>query len=209
MSFDGFRAWAQSDEFPEVGEISFLNGQLYIDMSPEELHKHNKVKTAITSALHLIASRSELGDVYSDRMLVTNPKCGLSTEPDATFVAYESVEAGRVRLVQREGFADEAIELEGSPDMVLEVVSRSSAKKDKTVLLDLYYQAGVQEYWLVDALGDALECRIFHAGDLEFEEVGNLDGWIRSNVFGREFRLARDRDRLDHWRYHLEDRAGS
>jgi Uma2 family endonuclease len=209
MSVQGFRDWARSDAFPESGEVSFLNGQLYIDMSPEELHKHNKVKTAITSKLHSIASQFDLGDVYSDRMLVTNPECGLSTEPDASFVAYESMESGRARLVGREGVADEAIELEGGPDMVLEVVSRSSAHKDKTVLRDLYYRAGVREYWLVDALGVALEFQILRAGPDHFGEVDAVDGWLNSEVFSREFRLDRQRDRIGNWRYVLEDRAAS
>jgi Uma2 family endonuclease len=206
MSVEGFRAWAQSDSFPTTGEFSFLNGQLYVDMSPEELHKHNKVKTAITSRLHAIATQAELGDVYGDRMLVTNPDCGLSTEPDATFVAYESIESGRVRLVQRDGFPDEAIEIEGSPGMVLEVVSRSSARKDKTVLRDLYHRADVREYWLVDALGDSLDFRILGNTASGYEEVARNDDWIRSDVFAREFRIDRQRDRLGHWRYALEDR---
>ena len=38
----GFRAWALSDEFPERGRFSFINGELFIDMSPEELETHNK-----------------------------------------------------------------------------------------------------------------------------------------------------------------------
>ena len=32
----GFRAWALSDEFPERGRFSFINGELFVDMSPEE-----------------------------------------------------------------------------------------------------------------------------------------------------------------------------
>ena len=33
----GFREWATSDEFPESGKISYLAGDLFIDMSPENL----------------------------------------------------------------------------------------------------------------------------------------------------------------------------
>jgi len=49
------------------------------------------------------------------------------------------------------------LELEGTPDMVLEVVSASSVVKDTETLLQLYWQAGIPEYWLVDARGEALE----------------------------------------------------
>ena len=39
----------------------------------------------------------------------------------------------------------------GEPDMVLEVVSDSSVHKDTVVLRQGYWQAGIREYWLVDA----------------------------------------------------------
>ena len=45
-------------------------------------------------------------------------------------------------------------EFEGTPDMVLEVVSATSVRKDTEILRDLYWRAGIQEYWLVDARGD-------------------------------------------------------
>ena len=52
------------------------------------------------------------------------------------------------------------VELDGSPDMVLEVVSDSSVEKDIDVLMDLYWKAGIREYWLVDARGERIEFKI-------------------------------------------------
>src|SRR5438874_406170 len=43
----GFQKWAQSDQFPQRGQISFLKEGIYIDMSPEELETHAKVKAEI------------------------------------------------------------------------------------------------------------------------------------------------------------------
>ena len=47
----GFRAWAQSDDFPEKGKFSLINGNILINMSPEEIETHNKVNTAISHGL--------------------------------------------------------------------------------------------------------------------------------------------------------------
>jgi len=32
-----FRAWAHSDEYPETGKIAYIDGEIEVDMSPEEL----------------------------------------------------------------------------------------------------------------------------------------------------------------------------
>jgi Uma2 family endonuclease len=38
----------------------------------------------------------------------------------------------------------------GAPDLVVEILSPSTALRDKTVKFDLYQKHGVREYWLVD-----------------------------------------------------------
>src|SRR5208283_5933506 len=71
-SLDGFRAWAVSHDYPERGHVSFLNGEIYIDMSPEEIETHNKVKAAIASALFALNETRALGEFYPDGTLLTN-----------------------------------------------------------------------------------------------------------------------------------------
>ena len=56
-----FRRWATSDEFPEEGRISFLNGQLEIDRSPEEFFSHGDPKGEITSVLWSLVRDQNLG----------------------------------------------------------------------------------------------------------------------------------------------------
>lgn len=43
----------------------------------------------------------------------------------------------------------------GTPDFVIEVVSKSSRKMDYTTKNALYSDAGVREYWIVDPEKDA------------------------------------------------------
>src|SRR5688572_3706531 len=88
-----FREWARSDEFPQEGRFAYLNGTLWVDATMEQLFTHNRVKTRVTSALDQLIGTEDLGYFFSDRALLTHPTAGLSTEPDAFFVSYESVEA--------------------------------------------------------------------------------------------------------------------
>jgi Uma2 family endonuclease len=200
----GFRAWVTSDEFPEKLIASFFNGQIVIDMSPEELETHNKVKGEVYGGLHDLLRELDLGELYFDRILVTNSATGLSTEPDATFVSWASFEADRVRLVPRKNRPGEYIELEGTPNWILEVVSQSSVQKDTEELRDLYHRSGISEYWLIDARFDEVSFQILRRRRDRYVAVKPQNGWHFSTVFGRSFRLERRKNRLGRWRYTLE-----
>ena len=40
--------------------------------------------------------------------------------------------------------------VQGAPDLVVEILSPSTAELDRTLKLDLYAKHGVKEYWIVD-----------------------------------------------------------
>jgi Uma2 family endonuclease len=40
----------------------------------------------------------------------------------------------------------------GAPDLIIEIVSPSSAKMDKLIKFNKYEQAGVKEYWIVEPI---------------------------------------------------------
>jgi Uma2 family endonuclease len=98
---------------------------------------------------------------------------------------------------------DDVIELEGTPDWVLEILSPSSEKKDRVDLLKIYHTAGIPEYWLIDARGEEIEFTILIREANEYRPASRRGGWQKSRVFGRSFRLERSRDRLEEWQYRL------
>ena len=59
-------------------------------------------------------------------------------QPDVTFIARE-----------RENISTPA-NIQGAPDLVVEVLSPSSARRDWREKRDLYATHGVREYWIVD-----------------------------------------------------------
>jgi Uma2 family endonuclease len=88
--------------------------------------------------------------------------------------------------------------------MVLEVVSDSSEKKDNQTLFEAYYEAGVTEYWLVDARREEVEFHIYKRGAKKFTATKKQEGWAKSAVFGKTFRLTRDTDATGNPEFTLE-----
>jgi Uma2 family endonuclease len=172
-------------------------------MSPEELMTHNLVKGEYAAVLHALLKQIRLGKYFHDRTMVTNVSAGLSTEPDGTFVSFESLRLGRVAFVKgQHGY----VEIEGSPDMTLEVISASSIKKDTVDLRQLYWRSGVREYWLISALARELRFDILRRTRSGYAAVRRNRGWVESGVFGKSFKLSSELDELGYPEYTLHVR---
>ncbi len=193
---ESFRRWMHSEESPEQTPVFFLAGEVWIDISKQQLLSHLRLKQRFFEVLGPLARRQRLGDFFPDGLLLTNVEADLSGNPDGTLVTTGSVRDGRVRLI--EGAGEGYVEIEGSPDMVLEVVSDSSVEKDNDVLMGLYWKAGIREYWLVDARGERIEFQILRHTARGYVATRPSGGWRKSSVFGKSFRLTRQLDDLGH-----------
>ncbi len=93
--------------------------------------------------------------------------------------------------------------MEGTPDMVLEVVCARSVHKDTVVLRQAYWQAGIREYWLVDARQEPIRFDIFRHTAKGYSTTRKRDGWLKSAVFGKSFQFRQGLNALGHPEYTL------
>lgn len=205
-TLDGFRRWVHSGALPEKLSAHYFRGDVWVDLRMEEMFTHNLVKGAVFVGLTRLADETGTGMALSDGMLVTNDEAALGTEPDAMYLLYSSFQSGKVRYTAGETTDAEATELVGSPDLVAEVVSPSSVDKDTDRLMTAYRDAGVGEYWLVDARGGEPRFDIYRRTAKGFVAVRKQDGWVRSPLFGKHFRMTRRLVHVGFPRYTLEIR---
>lgn len=199
----GFRHWITSDTFPEKVSPTFVDGEIWLSMSPESLETHNKVKGECTSALIRFVRERDLGESYCDRALFSNVAGRVSTEPDFLFVSWAASETGRVTLTRRKKRREEFIEIVGTPDLVLEIVSDSSTRKDLARLKPAYERACIPEYWLIDARGDQISFQILSLEDGAYRTATPADQPQVSRILGARFALGRARNRLGRFTYTL------
>jgi len=64
--------------------------------------------------------------------------------------------------------------VQGPPDLVVEVLSPSTAKRDKGYKKQAYESCGVREYWIVNAVDKSVEQYLLEDGRLVLNEVYTL-----------------------------------
>ncbi len=102
------------------------------------------------------------------------------------------------------GENDRYVELEGAPDLIVEIVSDSSVRKDTKRLPKRNWQAGVREFWLVDARRDPVVFRIQQRGESGYEPApSNAQSYQYSAVMDVWYKLERTRNQRERWQYTL------
>ena len=198
---ESFRRWSDIEEFPDQGRIDYLNGEVWLDMSTEQVFTHGAVKTEYTVVLGQLAKDNNQGMYWVDGPRLSHEQVDLSVKPDGIYVAIKSLQTKRVRLI--EGVEGGIVEIEGSPDMVIEIVSSSSVEKDTEFLRQAYWEAGILEYWLVDARKQPVSFDILHRAARGYVATPKMKGWIKSRVFGKSFKFVQQEGLLGHPAYRL------
>ena len=182
LELAGFRRWTTSSSFPERGRISFLDGEMEIDMNAEDISAHSEPKGSVTVALWVLAEKYDIGRVFVDGVRLVNETANISNEPDVIVCRWQTLESADVQLTESVPGGEKFTELVGTPDLVVEVVSDSSVKKDTRVLRRKYFQAGIAEYWLIDARGPEIDFQLLTRGEKSFQpSPADRQGFCLSN----------------------------
>ena len=107
--------------------------------------------------MRAVVKARDLGDVYFAPTDVVLSDVDVA-QPDLLFVSAE-----REQIITPEN-------VQGAPDLVVEILSPATAERDRTIKLDLYARRGVKEYWIVDP--DARTIMVLLRGETRFEVVG-------------------------------------
>ncbi len=185
-----FLHWIDSTDLPEKLPVRFLRGEVCVDLQMEELFSHNQIKTALGITLGGLIQTEQLGLYVTDGMLLANEAAELATKPDGMFLSRETIAKKRVQFVAGKKRRAVATRIVGTPDLVIEIVSTSSEDVDSEWFMSAYHNAAIPEYWLIDARDDSgIRFDIFKYGKKGYTTTRKQDGWVKSSVLARSFRL--------------------
>jgi len=74
----------------------------------------------------------------------------------------------------------------GAPDMIIEIISKSSAKNDAIEKYNIYEEAGVLEYWIVYPETELVHVFLLENGKFQLKKIYASDDKIEVHIFKGE-----------------------
>ena len=152
---------------PDDERYELLNGNLM--MVPAPNMKHQKVLGRLYLKLGNFAKEHGLGDVYVAPCDVVLSDTDV-VQPDLLFIS----------RAREHTITDENVR--GAPDLVIEVLSPSTADRDLGYKHELYGRHGVLEYWIVDPMEETIAVHRQRDARLELAETFGRQDTLRSGV---------------------------
>jgi Uma2 family endonuclease len=122
--------------FPDDGKRhELIDGDHHVTPSPRT--KHQKVSGNLFLRLKEHVRRKKSGEVFAAPFDVVLSESDV-VEPDLLFVS-----AARTSIITEDN-------IQGAPDLVVEILSESTRRTDEIVKRKLYERFGVTEYWIID-----------------------------------------------------------
>jgi Uma2 family endonuclease len=137
--------------FPTDGRRhEILAGVHYV--TPPPVLAHQRISASLHLALGNFVRRRQLGEVYYAPVAVLLSPHDV-VEPDLLFISNARLEIQTRTNVQ------------GAPNLVIEILSPSTRRRDEVLKRVRYEHFGVDEYWLVDPLSQSVRILRRTGGD--------------------------------------------
>ena len=137
---------------PEGERYELIDGELILVASPNEGHQIASIR--LGSRMHFYVDAGELGWVFQAPFDIVFSDTEV-VQPDVMFISKE-----------REHIRTGA-NVQGAPDLVVEILSPSSVGRDWSYKRELYAKYGVKEYWIADPVHKMVSVMLLRDGVLE------------------------------------------
>lgn len=135
--------WEDLDRLPPDGmRHELIRGEHVVNAAPNLFHQD--ISQNLVGIVRPFVRRAGLGRVYQSPVNVLFPD-GSMVDPDVVFVSNE-----RRSVLKKK-------RIEGAPDLIVEVLSKSTRRHDEVDKRSLYEEFGVAEYWIIDPIPQSVK----------------------------------------------------
>ena len=140
---------------PDDERYELIEGQLI--MAPTPIPLHQRISMNFSSLMGPFIKSHGLGELFAAPLEVHFSDVNI-LQPDLLFVS-----PARAHIITNSN-------IQGAPDLVIEIASTRTRTLDRTVKRDLYERFGVLEYWMADPVAETVEVLRLENG--RFASVG-------------------------------------
>jgi len=138
---------------PDDGKrYEVIEGDLSMTPAPSPLHQ--QIQLTLGSSLLAFVKKHSLGRIYVAPIDVALSLVDI-VQPDVLFVAND-----RMHVVAQRNII-------GIPNLIVEILSPTSTKRDRVEKLALYQRYALPEYWIVDPEGEGVETYVYQDSSLK------------------------------------------
>ncbi len=144
--------------YPDDGKRrEIINGEMFVASSPDTIHQRAVMRLMVR--LGRFVEIHKLGEAFIGPFDVVFSEFDV-VEPDILYISN-----ARSGILTNKN-------VQGAPDLVVEVLSEGTGKRDRTIKLNLYGKFGVDEYWTIDPNGPSAD--IYRRGEEGLTMVAGL-----------------------------------
>jgi Uma2 family endonuclease len=138
-------------------------------MGPSPFGKHQKIASKIARKIFSYTETNDLGELYFSPLDVIFEEGINRLQPDILFIRKENM-----------GIFQDWVR--GVPDMVCEIVSPGTYKKDTATKRKIYEKYRVPEYWIVIPELQTIEILTIENDRYELYSIAEIEGVVTSKV---------------------------
>ena len=151
---------------PEDKKYELIEGELI--MAPSPIPKHQRISGKIEYELRKFVIENKLGEVFDAPCDVYLDEENV-VQPDILFISKERLDIIGEKNIQ------------GAPDLAIEIISESSAYRDMVQKKKLYAIFGVKEYWIVIPEEESIDIYILKDKTYQFYNKYAKDDTLQSH----------------------------
>ncbi|WP_102272674.1 Uma2 family endonuclease [Cytobacillus massiliigabonensis] len=175
LTYDDYAAIDDGNRYELAG------GQLEL-MSPAPLVTHQIVSFEMQKAIALSCE--------SDYLILYAPVDVILSQTEVRQPDLVLIHRKRIEIISKRG-------IEGAPDLVIEILSPSTLKRDKIDKIKSYAHFGIPEFWIVDPEAGFLEQYVLHENRYELIDIFQNNELVTSpNIPCVSFTMAAIMDKI-------------
>ena len=175
VNWETFRELELADDDLFIYEL--FDGEIMKRSAPSLIHQ--RISRKLLGKMDTYIEEKKLGEVFSAPVDLNLDEHN-AFQPDLAFISKE-----RSFLIEDDDY------IKGAPDLVVEIISPGTVKKDRVIKKDLCERFAVREYWLVDPLNKGIEIYTMQEDKYVLHDLQEISGKISSTVLtGFELELG-------------------